>query len=84
MPRYTFLNTETNQVEEHYFGITHYDSFVSDHPHLQRYHEPGQAANMGDPVRLGIRRTDDGFREVLSKIHANNYRSNLGNKLSRK
>lgn len=39
---------------------------------------------MGDSVRLGIRRTDDGFREVLSKIGQNNYRSNLGNKLSRK
>lgn len=84
MPRYTFLNTKSNQVEEHYFGITHYDSFVSENPHLQRYHEPGQAAAMGDPVRLGIRTHDDGFREVLSKIGRNNYKSNLGNKLSRR
>lgn len=36
-----------------------------------------------DPVRLGVRRIDDGFREVLSKIHNNNYKSNLGAKLSR-
>ena len=38
---------------------------------------------VGDPVRLGIRRNDDGFREVLSKIHAANYKSNLKDKLSR-
>lgn len=38
---------------------------------------------VGDPVRLGIRRNDDGFREVLSKIHSANYKSNLNNKLSR-
>lgn len=38
---------------------------------------------VGDSVRLGIRRNDDGFREVLSKIHAANYKSNLNNKLSR-
>lgn len=38
---------------------------------------------VGDPVRLGVRRNDDGFREVLSKIHSANYKSNLNNKLSR-
>ena len=38
---------------------------------------------MGDSVRLGIRRNDDGFREVLSKIHSSTYKSNLNNKLSR-
>jgi hypothetical protein len=39
---------------------------------------------MGDSVRLGVRRVDDGFREVLSKIGAANYKSNLTDKLSRK
>jgi hypothetical protein len=39
---------------------------------------------MGDVVRLGIRKPDQGFNEVLSKIHAANYKSNLSDKLSRK
>lgn len=39
--------------------------------------------NIGDPVRLGVRTIDNGFREVLSKIKEKNWRSNLGNKLSR-
>ena len=38
----------------------------------------------GDPVRLGIRQVDGGFKEVLSKINGNNYKSNLSDKLSRK
>ena len=41
------------------------------------------APSMGDAVRLGIKKNDDGFREVLSKIGASNYRSNLRDKLSR-
>lgn len=40
--------------------------------------------SVGDPVRLGIRRPDGGFNEVLSKIHNANYKSNLSDKLSRK
>jgi putative FmdB family regulatory protein len=39
--------------------------------------------SIGDPVRLGIRKVDDGFREVLSKVHEKTYGSNLNTKLSR-
>jgi len=39
----------------------------------------------GDPVRLGIRTVDNGFREVLSKIGSFNGRqANLSDKLSRR
>jgi putative FmdB family regulatory protein len=38
---------------------------------------------VGDSVRLGIRTVDNGFREVLSKIHESQPKSNLNNKLSR-
>lgn len=47
-------------------------------------HFHSSSAAVGDSVRLGVRTVDDGFREVLSKIHSNNYRSNLANKLSRR
>lgn len=39
--------------------------------------------SMGDPVRLGVRTLDNGFREVLSRIRDANPKSNLGTKLSR-
>jgi putative FmdB family regulatory protein len=38
----------------------------------------------GDPVRLGVRKIDDGFREVLSRVGSTNGReANLKDKLSR-
>lgn len=43
----------------------------------------GQAPALGDAVRLGITTVDNGFREVLSKVHEKTYKSNLGDKLSR-
>lgn len=42
-----------------------------------------ETPSFGDPVRLGVRTIDNGFREVLSKINQNNYKSNLKGKLSR-
>lgn len=35
------------------------------------------APAMGDPVRLGIRKIPGDFKEVLQKVHSNNYKSNL-------
>ena len=43
-----------------------------------------QGPPIGDPVRLGIRTVDDGFREVLSKINERMPKSNLKDKLSRR
>jgi len=80
---YTFLNTETQKIEEHSMRMSEYDEFKDKNPQLERYHEPGRSAAMGDSVRLGIRRPDNGFREVLSKISDANYKSNLRGKLSR-
>lgn len=48
----------------------------------ETHHRGGNA--LIDPVRLGVRTIDGGFREVLSKIAQNNYKSNLADKLSRR
>lgn len=84
MPTYTFLNTETKEIEEHKIAMRDYDDFKVKNPHLQRHHTAEGVASFGDPVRLGIRTTDGGFKEVLSKIAENNYKSNLSDKLSRR
>lgn len=46
-------------------------------------HHTGKHAFI-DPVRLGVRKADGGFNEVLSKIASANYKSNLTDKLSRR
>ncbi|NBO99948.1 MAG: zinc ribbon domain-containing protein [Proteobacteria bacterium] len=48
----------------------------------ETHHTGGNA--LIDPVRLGVTKMDGGFREVLSKIANNNYKSNLADKLSRR
>lgn len=83
MPTYTFLNNKTSKIEEHFLTMAKYDDFTKSNPHLSR-HFTSDDISLGDPVRLGIRKTDDGFKEVLSKINSANYKSNLGNKLSRR
>lgn len=83
MPTYTFRNSKTEEIEEHTMSMSKYDDFVKENSHLSR-HFTLNDITLGDPVRLGIRKTDDGFKEVLSKINSANYRSNLGGKLSRR
>jgi hypothetical protein len=81
MPTYTFLNKETGEVFDKLMSYSSRQEYLEQNPNLEIVMG---APAMGDSVRLGIRRTDDGFREVLSRIGAANYKSNLSDKLSRK
>ncbi|NDC22847.1 MAG: hypothetical protein EBZ49_01775 [Proteobacteria bacterium] len=66
MPNYKFLNTATGDVVEHSMRIAKYDEFLEMNPTLQRYYTiddvPATISGTG-----GIK-TDNGFREVLSKV----------------
>jgi hypothetical protein len=84
MPTYTFLNTKSNEIEEHRVNMRDYDDFKKNNPHLERHLTPEDAGALGDPVRLGITTADGGFKEVLSKIHSANPYGNLASKLSRR
>lgn len=81
MPLYTFRNTKTDEVFDRMLSYSDRQSFLEQNPDIEIVIG---APALGDSVRLGVRRTDDGFREVLSKIGSANYRSNLSDKLSRK
>lgn len=81
MPTYTFRNKDTGEVFDKFMSFTSRQEYLEHNPNLEVVFG---APALGDPVRLGIRRTDDGFREVLSRIGAANYKSNLSDKLSRK
>lgn len=66
MPIYTFKNLDTGEIEEHTLRISEYDRFKEDNPRLERYIDgsPG----MSDPVRLGLIKPSEGFREVLRNV----------------
>lgn len=81
MPTYSFRNKDTGEVFDEFMSFSSRQEFLERNPNLEVVFG---APAIGDSVRLGIRRTDDGFKEVLSRIGAANYKSNLSDKLSRK
>lgn len=66
MPTYTFHNKNTGEFEEHVMKISELDRFKADNPELERALVDAPA--FGDPARLGIRRNDAGWREVLQRV----------------
>ena len=85
MPLYDFRCTDCNTVFEVMCNISERESQACPSCDSKNYkaHHIGMAA-LGDPVRLGIRKIDGGFREVLHKIGSNNgVKANLKDKLSR-
>jgi len=81
MPVYTFRHKETGETFDRLMNWTTRNEFLEQHP---VYEQVLGSTALGDSVRLGIRKTDDGFKEVLSRIGQSNYKSNLRNKLSRR
>lgn len=64
MPTYTFTNTETEEVFTEMMTISERDEFLTKNPHIkQNLATPGFA----DPVRLGVRKIDRSFNDVLIK-----------------
>lgn len=80
MPTYTFRDKNTEEFFDKIMSWDARQKYLEENPNLEVVMG---APAMGDSVRLGIRKNDDGFREVLSKISKANYKSNLKDKLSR-
>ena len=68
MPVYDFINRTTSEVVEKIVSISDYDEFLINNPDLTRYYG-NQVNPIADPVRLGRKKIDNGFKEVLQKIH---------------
>lgn len=67
MPTYTFKDKNTGEVIEKFMSISAREQFLVENPHLETM--ISGAPMLVDPVRIGIKKTDSGFREVLKKIH---------------
>ena len=67
MPTYTFLNTQTKQIEEHTCKMSEYDEFKKNNSHLERHFDE-QAPGVMDPVRAGIKKPAAGFKDLLKNI----------------
>lgn len=69
MPVYDFRNKDTGEVFTQTMKISEKEQYLKDNPNVESYFGDTQM-NIGDPVRLGIRKADGGFKEVLQKIHS--------------
>lgn len=67
MPVYDFRNKETGEVFEKAMKIADKQQYLADNTNIEQVHS---TMNLGDPVRLGVRKADGGFKEVLQKIHS--------------
>jgi len=66
VPTYDFRDTNTGEVFTRIMKIADRDQYLIENPHIEAVLS---APNLIDPVRLGVRKTDNGFKEVLQKIH---------------
>lgn len=65
MPTYNFRHKETAEVIEKLMSISGRETFLRENPQYESVILG--APSIGDPVRLGMRKPDQGFREVLQK-----------------
>jgi len=75
MPTYCFRNAYTEEVCEVVMRISELDAFKLNHPELELV--INGAPGLSDPVRLGLKKPSDGFRDVLKKIKNNNPGNNI-------
>lgn len=75
MPNYTFRNNESNEVFDISMSISERDKYVQNNPHLTQLITG--APSIGDPHRLGLKKPDDGFRDVLRNVKHHHKKDNI-------
>ena len=66
MPLYDFKNKDTGEVFEKFMSISAKEEYIKDNPNIESMLGMNPLI---DPVRLGIHKADNGFKEVLQRIH---------------
>jgi hypothetical protein len=75
MPKYTFEDINTGERFEQTMKIAELDEFRSNNPHLKTVITGAPA--IGDPIRLGVRKPDDNFKDVLKNVKHHHKKDNI-------
>jgi hypothetical protein len=67
MPLYEFEDKETGKIVVEVMKIADKPQFLVDHPNLKSIISAAPA--ICDSVRIGVKKVDVGFKEVLNRIH---------------
>lgn len=77
MPLYVFLNTETNEEFENILSISEKEEYLKNNPHIRQLPTSFGIASMVGSIDS---KTDNTWKEVLSKISEKHPGSNLDNR----
>lgn len=75
MPVYTFHNTKTEEEWTDTMSISEMEEMLDVNPHIKWV--PTSGPPVLDSVRLGIRKPDDNFRDLLKTIKKGSPRSKI-------
>lgn len=64
MPTYTFRNEETKEEFTTIMSLSEREEFLENNPHIKQCLA---TPSFGDSVRMGVRKIDNGFNDVLQK-----------------
>lgn len=74
MPTYTFKHKETAEEFTTVCSMSEREAFLNENPD---YIQVPPVVAFGDSVRLGIRRIDNGFNDVLKEIKKSHYKNTI-------
>ena len=77
MANYTFYDTKKKKEFDIDMPISELDAYKANNPHLQQRIKTAPA--IADPTRLGLRKPDAGFRDVLKRVKKASRRKNTIN-----
>lgn len=66
MPVYSIRDTKTQEVFEVTLKFSELETYLLENTHLKQ--EFNKFPGIGDSIRMGVRKPDDGFRDVLRNV----------------
>lgn len=66
MPTYTFKDNITGAIFDKIMPMSEREKYLAENPHYEQLIVNPFA--IGDSIRLGVRKPDDGFRDVLREV----------------
>lgn len=75
MPIYNFRNKETGEEYEKFLSISAREDYLKENPNVETM--ISGAPGFSDPFRLGIRKADASFRDLLGNIKRQHLRSTI-------
>lgn len=72
MPNYTFKDTTTGDEWTTFMSISEKEQYLEQNKHVHQLITP---VAFGDAIKMGVRKPDSGFRDVLKEIKKHHPRS---------